>query len=230
MTQKFTPPRLLLPKELALLPRALYEEEILVAETPEEAAKALKRLKGCRVLGFDTETKPCFTRGQRHTLSLVQLAGDELVVLLRAGTFAAWDCLAEILGDAGVVKAGVAVRDDLTALGKIGPVSPRGFEDVGEWAKTLGWPVTGLRNLAASLLGVRVSKKARLTDWAAKSLSRTQVCYAATDAWVSRQIYMAMRPISRIIRAKTLSKSKSVVSMTTASGAAAKGAAARVRS
>ena len=233
MTRKLTPPQVLSlpPGELALLPQARFEGEILLAETPEQAAKALKRLKGSKVLGFDTETKPCFTRGAApHTPSLVQLAADDVVVLLRAGTFTAWDALAEILSDAKVVKAGVAVQGDLTALGRIGPVSPRGFEDVGEWAKTFGWPVTGLRNLAASLLGVRISKRARLTDWAAGRLSPAQVCYAATDAWISRQLYMAMRPISRMMRAKTASKSREVVSMTTASEAGISGATARVRS
>jgi len=231
MTTQFSPPRALPPEEIALLPQARFEGELVLAETPEEAAKALKRLKGSKVLGFDTETKPCFTRGgTRHTPALVQLAGDGVVVLLRAGTFTAWDALTEIFSDAKVVKAGVAVRDDLAALGKIGPVSPRSFEDIGEWAKTFGWPVTGLRNLAAALLGIRVSKRARLTDWAAGRLSPAQICYAATDAWVSRQLYMAMRPISRMIRAKTSSKPSAVVSMTTASGAGKSGATARVRS
>jgi len=192
MTVQCMPPRLLLPEELAALPRARYEGDVLVAETPGEAAQALHLLEGSRVLGFDTETQPCFTRGPRFTPSLVQLAGDGVIVLLRAGTFAAWDALGEIFSDAAVVKAGVAVRDDLRALKKIGPVSPQNFEDVGEWAKKFGWPITGLRNLAASLLGIRVSKKARLTNWAANSLTPAQVCYAATDAWVSRELYMAM--------------------------------------
>jgi len=161
-----------------------------------------------RVLGFDTETRPTFKRGISYSPSLVQLAGEDLVVLVRAGAFGAWEALAEVLGNEGVVKAGVAVRDDLTALGKIGPVSPRGFEDVGEWAKGFGWPVTGLRNLAAALLGVRVSKKARLTNWEAQCLSAAQVCYASTDAWVSRQIYMAMRALNLPRKARAPRKKK----------------------
>ncbi|MFP5221019.1 MAG: 3'-5' exonuclease [Acidobacteriota bacterium] len=193
MTTPFEPPRALLPEEFAELPQARFEGEVLVVETVRDALDALKRLEGVPVLGFDTETRPTFKRGVSYSPSLVQLAGDNAVVLLRTGAFGAWEALAEVLGDAGVVKAGVAVRDDLTGLGKIGPVSPKGFEDVGEWARKFGWPVTGLRNLAAALLGVRVSKKARLTNWEAKTLSAAQVCYAATDAWVSRELYLAMR-------------------------------------
>lgn len=193
MTTPFEPPRALLPEEFAELPQARFEGDVLVVETAQDALDALRRLEGVPVLGFDTETRPTFKRGVSYSPSLVQLAGDNAVVLLRAGAFGAWEALAGVLGDAGVVKAGVAVRDDLTGLGKIGPVSPKGFEDVGEWARKFGWPVTGLRNLAAALLGVRVSKKARLTNWEAKTLSAAQICYAATDAWVSRELYLAMR-------------------------------------
>lgn len=186
-------PRLFTPEELAALPQARYEGEILVAETLEEGLQALEALKGECVLGFDTETRPTFKKGVRFTPSLVQLAGEGVVVLLRSGAFAAWERLAVVLADHGVVKAGVAVRDDVLGLRKIGPLDPGGFVDVGEWAKTFGWPVTGLRNLAASLLELRVSKKARLTNWEAKCLSAAQVNYAATDAWISRELYLRMQ-------------------------------------
>jgi len=195
MNHTFEAPRALPPEELASLPRASFIGDILVAETVQETLDGLKRLENDRVLGFDTETRPTFKRGVCHNPSLIQLAGENVVVLVRSGGFGAWDALAELLGDRKVVKAGVAVRDDLTALGRIGPVSPKGFEDVGEWARRVGWPVTGLRNLAAALLGVRVSKKARLTNWEAKALSPAQVCYAATDAWVSRKLYLAMKKL-----------------------------------
>lgn len=195
MTTLFEPPHALLPEEFACLPQARFEGEVIVAETPDEALGALKLLAGSAVLGFDTETRPTFKRGVSYSPSLVQFAGQDVVVLLRSGSFPAWEAVSAIIGDAEVVKAGVAVRDDLAALGKIGPVQPKGFEDMGEWAKRFGWPVTGLRNLAAGLLGLRVSKKARLTNWEAKTLTPAQVNYAATDAWVSRELYLAMRKL-----------------------------------
>lgn len=196
MNTNFEPPRALPPEELACLPQARFAGDVLVAETSEQALHALRMLEGSPVLGFDTETRPTFKRGVRYSPSLVQLAGDNLVVLVRSGGFGAWDALAEVIGDHSVVKAGVAVRDDLNALGRIGPVAPQAFEDIGEWARKFGWPVTGLRNLAASLLGVRVSKKARLTNWEVRILSEAQICYAATDAWVSRELYLAMRALN----------------------------------
>lgn len=196
MTASFEPPRALLPEEFALLPQARFEGEVIVAENPGQALDALKLLESAAVLGFDTETRPTFKRGVCYQPSLVQFAGENLVVLVRAGAFGAWDALASVIGNEAVVKAGVAVRDDLTALNKIGPVTPKAFEDVGEWAKRFGWPVTGLRNLAAGLLGLRVSKKARLTNWEARTLTEAQIAYAATDAWVSRELFLAMRGLN----------------------------------
>lgn len=178
------------PEELAALPQARFEGRVILAQSPEEAEGALDCLTGQIILGFDTETRPTFKKGVSHPPALVQLAGEGLVVLLRGRAFEAWDLLAQVLGDPDVVKAGVAVRDDVTALTRLGPFTAAGFVDVGEWAKSLGWPKSGLRNLAGVLLGLRVSKKARLTNWAARTLTPAQVAYAATDAWVSREIYL----------------------------------------
>jgi ribonuclease D len=202
MTTPFEPPRAMLPEELAALPQARFDGEVIVAHTPDDALRALERLARESVLGFDTETRPTFKRGVCYSPSLVQLAGADMVLLIRTGAFPAWNDLAALLGDEAVVKAGVAVRDDLTALSKLGPVAPKRFEDVGEWAKKFGWPVTGLRNLAAGLLGVRVSKKARLTNWEASILSPAQICYAATDAWISRELYLALEAIRPHIKRK----------------------------
>jgi len=180
------------PEELALMPLAEFTGLVLLAETPAEAGECLARLSGEAILGFDTESRPTFTKGATSQPSLVQLAGQDVVVLLRLEAFAAWETLAAVLGDPTVVKAGVAVRDDVAGLSRIRPLSPAGFVDVGEWARKLGWPMTGLRNLAGALLGLRVSKKARLSNWAARRLTAAQVRYAATDAWVSREIYLRM--------------------------------------
>ena len=67
-----------------------------------------------------------------------------------------------------------------------------------------------LRNLAAGLLGVRVSKKARLTNWEASALSAAQICYAATDAWVSRELYLVMDSLKPMIKKKESQRIRAV--------------------
>ena len=50
-------------------------------------------------------------------------------------------------------------------------------------------------NLAAIFLGFRIPKGARTSNWAAPRLTEAQVAYAATDAWVCREIYLRMEAL-----------------------------------
>jgi ribonuclease D len=50
-----------------------------------------------------------------------------------------------------------------------------------------------LRNLAALFLGWRIAKGAKTTNWSTPQLSPSQIGYAATDAWVSRELYLCFQ-------------------------------------
>ncbi|HIA00113.1 MAG TPA: 3'-5' exonuclease domain-containing protein 2, partial [Candidatus Marinimicrobia bacterium] len=47
--------------------------------------------------------------------------------------------------------------------------------------------------LTALFLGFRISKQASTTNWSAKELSIKQITYAATDAWVGRELYFKFK-------------------------------------
>jgi ribonuclease D len=49
-----------------------------------------------------------------------------------------------------------------------------------------------VKKMAAIILGVRISKAQRLTNWEAKTLTQSQQIYAATDAWICREIYLKL--------------------------------------
>ena len=172
-------------EEINDLPMLAYEGEVMLVQTEGEMARALNFLKKETLLGFDTESRPSFKKGKSYPTSLIQLAGSELVVLIRLN-------LAGLLADPGIIKAGVAIRDDIRALQKLHEFTPGGLADLAEIAKQRGIKAQGLRTLAAQLMGCRISKAAQCSNWAKKTLTPQQIRYAATDAWIGREIYLRM--------------------------------------
>ena len=163
-----------------------YEGEVMLVQTEGEMARALNFLKKETLLGFDTESRPSFKKGKSYPTSLIQLAGSELVVLIRLNLTPFCGALAGLLADPGII------RDDIRALQKLHEFTPGGLADLAEMAKQRGIKAQGLRTLAAQLMGCRISKAAQCSNWAKKTLTPQQIRYAATDAWIGREIYLRM--------------------------------------
>lgn len=177
-------------EEINELPMLAYEGEVMLAETEGELSRALSLLKGETLLGFDTESRPSFKKGKTYPTSLIQLAGSELVVLIRLNIAPFSKGLAALLAAPHVVKAGVAIREDIRSLQKLHDFTPAGLADLGDMAKQRGIRAQGLRTLAAQLMGIRISKAAQCSNWAKKTLTPQQIRYAATDAWIGRELYL----------------------------------------
>jgi len=175
-----------------LLPIRSYEGPIRLVDGEEGLKTACEELRSEKILGFDTETKPVFHKGVSHLPSLVQLAGSKAVYVFQLNKLRDFDALREILSDAHRRKAGVAIADDLRKLAELHPFKPGGFTDIGLLAREAGLHQTGLRPLAAMLLGFRISKREQRSNWARSTLTVSQVRYAATDAWVSRELFICL--------------------------------------
>ena len=113
-------------EEINDLPMLAYEGEVMLVQTEGEMARALNFLKKETLLGFDTESRPSFKKGKSYPTSLIQLAGSELVVLIRLNLTPFCGALAGLLADPGIIKAGVAIRDDIRALQKLHEFTPGG--------------------------------------------------------------------------------------------------------
>lgn len=190
-----TPPDASIPsfiskETLAALPMRRYEGEIVFVDDEPALARARDELPAERVLGFDTETRPAFRKGESYLPSLVQIAGEHRVYIFALRRRETHDLLRHLLETAAIVKTGVSVAYDLRTLAQVFTFEPRGIADVGMIAKRHGLEQSGVRNLAGLLLGFRVAKGAKTTNWAAPRLSESQINYAATDAWVCRQLYL----------------------------------------
>ena len=176
-------------EEIDLCERSWFKGEIVVVEDLETFESVLPRLKSSKLLGFDTETRPVFIKGKRNKVSLVQLSTNNLAVLIRINKIGIPDELLELLSDPSVIKAGVALRDDICFLSHIRKFTPAGFIDLQSFVKEFGIESSGLKKLAAIVLGFRISKGQQTTNWEIDSLTEAQQIYAATDAWVCFEIY-----------------------------------------
>ena len=105
-------------EDIARLPLAAFEGSISVIDKPgKDFEHAIRYLKTKSILGFDTESRPCFSAHQPHFgVALLQLSGAEKAFLFRIKTLGMQKKLCRILSDANILKIGAAVADDIRGL------------------------------------------------------------------------------------------------------------------
>ena len=177
-------------EDMAKLPIRRYEDRLCLVATPQDLELARSDFLQESVVGFDTETRPAFKKGESHLPCLVQAATARAVYLFQLRRTEVFPVLAELLSDPRIVKAGVSLADDLRALKKVFPFTEKNMLDLGLVARRSGFGQTGVRNLAGILLGTRIPKGAKTTNWAARTLTPQQITYAATDAWACRVLFL----------------------------------------
>ncbi|MEE9368453.1 MAG: 3'-5' exonuclease [Pontiella sp.] len=166
-----------------------YNGEIILCQTPEQANSATEKLLKETVLGFDTETRPAFRKGESYDPSLLQLATENIVYLFQIQQCGLTPDLVKILSADHIVKAGVAIDRDISELQAMVNFVEGGFVELADPAKTAGIKNLGLRGLTAILCDFRISKKEQVSNWARTELTKSQQVYAATDAWLGRKIF-----------------------------------------
>ena len=158
-----------------------------------EFVKAIAYLRAQKVIGFDTETRPVFSPGQHHNpVALLQLSGPRHAYLFRVGKFGMRKLLCSLMSNPRVIKVGAAVHDDVRGLQHYQKFEAKGFVDLQKIAYEWGIRDKSVKKLAANILGLRISKSQQLSNWEAEELSAGQQMYAATDAWVCREMYLKL--------------------------------------
>jgi ribonuclease D len=175
---------------LANLPIQRYEGDVRMVATAQDLEHALADIRCETVVGLDTETRPSFSKGESYLPCLVQVATAHAVYLFQLSEINAFPLVTELLQAAAISKAGVALAHDLRSLKRVFPFEERNVIDLGLVARGYGLTQTGLRNLAGIFLGIRIPKGNRTSNWAARHLSQAQITYAATDAWVCRELFL----------------------------------------
>ena len=175
--------------ELADKPRVAFEGIVEEIDTEEKAQIAIGLLSKEKIVGFDTETRPSFTRGVAHKIALLQLSTKNNAYLFRLNKIGIPDCVAGFLSDPNIIKVGISIKDDFHSLSSRREMKPAGFVELQDLCGGMGIEEKGLQKLYCLLFKERISKNQQLSNWEIHSLTESQRQYAAIDAWACLRIY-----------------------------------------
>ena len=125
-------------EEVRNLPLAAFEKEIIVVEKEDMIEEAFNYLCCQKFLGFDTETKPSFKKGQKNEVALLQLASADKAYLFRLNKLKLDSQIRKNLSDKNIIKIGVAIKDELIALKRKNTFIPQSFVELQELVKKYG--------------------------------------------------------------------------------------------
>jgi ribonuclease D len=187
-------PHTITKEQLMELPVGGFRGEIILIYTKKKAEDAAENLLRHEVLGFDTETKPVFKKGQRQNpIALIQLSTERTAYLFRVNETGMTPGLRRVLESPDILKVGQALKYELATMKRELGVKGAGFIDMLDIAHKLETEPKSVRGLAALFLGIRIIKSMQVTNWERHRLSAKQKMYAATDAWACLEVYKELK-------------------------------------
>ncbi|MFI3283296.1 MAG: 3'-5' exonuclease [Rikenellaceae bacterium] len=182
-------------EETAKLPSLSFKGHIVVVDSEEQIEAACRDIEAYAVIGFDTETRPSFKAGVSYKVALLQLSTPKCCYLFRLNKIPLARPIIKILENDNIKKLGADVVGDIRALKVLRHFKERGFIDLQSIVAQWGIGEKSLRKMSALLLGYRISKAQRLSNWEAQNFTPQQKIYAATDAWACIEIYNKLQTL-----------------------------------
>jgi RNA polymerase sigma factor for flagellar operon FliA len=170
--------------------------DVVLVRSAAAAAPARVALLRADAVGFDTESKPTFAKGEVSTgPHLIQLATDDKVYLFPITGSSTFDCVREIIESPQVLKVGFGLRDDLHRLQIKLAINAAQVLDLAIALRQEKRADVGAKTAVARFFGRRMqkSKRTSTTNWANPNFTERQMLYAANDAQVALRVYRAWR-------------------------------------
>lgn len=180
-------------QELSNLPAESFSGEIVVVDNESHFENIIPLLQNAPILGFDTETKPNFKKGQVNQIALIQLATPDVCYLIRISKIGIPYKLKTLLEDKNILKVGLSIKDDFHGLSRICNLKPDGFVDLQDYVRNFKIIDSSLTKIHGIIFGKRISKSQQLSNWEAPMLTVKQQEYAALDALACIHIYEELK-------------------------------------
>jgi len=185
-------------EHIAALPpfAPLTLEQIQVPVTADEFAQAAAEISRHAYVGFDTESKPTFLKGETSTgPHVVQFATSERAWLFQVSNAASREAIASLLGSVNTVKVGFGLKSDRSHIHTRLGTPLRAVLDLTVWFRQEGYRnEIGVKTAVAIVLGQQFSKSKRMStsNWSLATLSAGQQIYAANDAYGAIAVFNAL--------------------------------------
>lgn len=170
----------------------IQAKDVLLVQTPADAELAYADMKDADILGFDTESKPVFFKGQKSDgPHLIQLASDTRAYLFPLVKAVNTDTVRAILESKQIQKVGFGLSDDIKHLKIKLNITPQNVLDLARALRESKQRDMGAKAAVAKFFGMNLqkSKKTSTSNWASPVLNEKQIMYAANDAQVALLVY-----------------------------------------
>ncbi|WP_422942134.1 3'-5' exonuclease [Undibacterium sp. TJN19] len=170
----------------------IQAKNVFLVQTTTEADAAYAAMCNADILGFDTESKPVFFKGQQsdgpHLIQLATDTGAYLFPVLKATNT---DAVRALLESRQILKVGFGLSDDLKRLHSKLNIAPQNVLDLARVMRESKQRDMGAKAAVAKFFGMNLqkSKKTSTSNWAAAQLNERQIMYAANDAQVALLVY-----------------------------------------
>ncbi len=171
------------------MPVVAFPGRIHIINDTKQIERAVTALRDSAIVGFDTETRPSFKRGENHHIALLQLSTHSEAYLFRLNKTGVPASLRQYLEDKSIIKVGLSITDDFHQISGICNCHPEGFIELQQMVKRYQITDMSLQKIYAILFQQKISKGQQLTNWEAPQLTEPQQRYAAIDAWACLRIY-----------------------------------------
>jgi ribonuclease D len=181
----------------------LVLDQIEVPHTEADATRALAHLSSHRFVGFDTESKPTFHKGEESTgPHVVQFATLDRGYIFQVHRAEHRNALHTLLQSKQLVKVGFGLKSDRGQMQRKFGVPACALLDLTTYFKQLGHKnEVGVRSAVAMVMQQRFQKSKRVstTNWSNAELTDAQLLYAANDAHGAIRVLHALDVEERVL-------------------------------
>ena len=196
MTTRKTPPLKTDIAELELFEGLAMEQVFVVTSEPPSRTRS-GRVDEAGSVGFDTESKPTFLKGQKSEgPHVLQFATLEKAFIFQSHFVESHPVIIELLKSPELTKIGFGLGGDLHQISNRFGIRPSAIVDLDRSFKQLGYRnAVGAKSAVAMFFNRKLlkSKSVTTSNWAARDLSERQLLYAANDAYAAIKIFHALQ-------------------------------------